>query len=172
MQAIADRIAQADCVERGWLLDGFPKNTAQAQAMVAAKLIPDVFVALVAPNEVATERCVRDLPFWGFDAEFYSYSIHFNFCVFCIGTDLISSFREIASLICLARTPICPPHITAYQSGRRTDPVTGTAYHLTLSPPPAGAPDHAELLARLIQVYARSRMGSTEGTSPSAFSDW
>jgi adenylate kinase len=30
--------------------------------------------------------------------------------------------------------------------GRRTDPVTGTIYHLTFSPPPA---DNAELLARL-----------------------
>jgi adenylate kinase len=30
--------------------------------------------------------------------------------------------------------------------GRRTDPVTGTIYHLTFSPPPS---DNAELLARL-----------------------
>jgi len=37
---IASRIKEADCVEKGWLLDGFPKTAAQASMLVEAGVHP------------------------------------------------------------------------------------------------------------------------------------
>jgi len=53
---IIDRLAEADCVERGWLLDGFPRTRAQADALSAAGLVCDVFVLLDVPDSLLVER--------------------------------------------------------------------------------------------------------------------
>ena len=74
-----DRLDEQDCRTAGWLLDGFPRTQAQAQALADAGVLADCFISLNVPDEVLIERVV----------------------------------------------------------GRRTDPVTGTIYHMTFSPPPA-----------------------------------
>ena len=53
---ICDRLKEADCVEKGWLLDGFPRTKAQAEALSKAGGVPDCFVLLDVPEEVLVER--------------------------------------------------------------------------------------------------------------------
>jgi adenylate kinase len=53
---IIARLAEADCVERGWLLDGFPRTRAQADALAEAGLVCDVFVLLDVPDSLLVER--------------------------------------------------------------------------------------------------------------------
>ncbi len=55
---IVARLAEADCVEKGWLLDGFPRTKAQADALAAAGLAPDAFILLDVPDEILVERVV------------------------------------------------------------------------------------------------------------------
>ena len=43
---IVARLAQRDCVEKGWLLDGYPRSASQADALAAAGITPDVFLLL------------------------------------------------------------------------------------------------------------------------------
>jgi len=56
INVISERLKQKDCIERGWLLDGFPRTGAQAEALTAAGQIPDCFVLLDVPQEVLVER--------------------------------------------------------------------------------------------------------------------
>ena len=83
------RLAEEDCKTKGWLLDGFPRTGAQAEAMIAAGIHATHFVLLEVPDEILVERCV----------------------------------------------------------GRRSDPDTGTIYHLKFRPPPA---EDEALMARLV----------------------
>ena len=53
---IIARLAESDCVERGWLLDGFPRTRAQADALAEAGLVCDVFVLLDVPDSLLVER--------------------------------------------------------------------------------------------------------------------
>lgn len=53
---ILARLAEADCVERGWLLDGFPRTGAQAAALAAAGIECDTFIYLEVPDDILTER--------------------------------------------------------------------------------------------------------------------
>lgn len=53
---VCDRLKQSDCVECGWLLDGFPRTKAQADALQAAGMVPDCFVLLDVPEAVLVER--------------------------------------------------------------------------------------------------------------------
>ena len=55
---IIARLAEADCLEKGWLLDGFPRTKAQADALAASGLTPDAFVLLDVPDEILVERVV------------------------------------------------------------------------------------------------------------------
>jgi len=56
IDVICDRLKQPDCVSKGWLLDGFPRTKAQADALSAAGMIPDCFVLLDVPEEILVER--------------------------------------------------------------------------------------------------------------------
>ena len=53
---VCSRLNQADCREKGWLLDGFPRTRSQAEALSAAGQIPDAFVLLDVPEQVLVER--------------------------------------------------------------------------------------------------------------------
>ena len=53
---VVDRLRQSDCVEKGWLLDGFPRTKPQADALNAAGMVPDCFLLLDVPQEVLVER--------------------------------------------------------------------------------------------------------------------
>mmetsp|Transcript_43699 Transcript_43699/g.71324 ORF Transcript_43699/g.71324 Transcript_43699/m.71324 type:complete len:739 (+) Transcript_43699:105-2321(+) len=55
---VIERIQQADCQERGWLLDGFPRTRAQADALTAEGVKVDAFVLLDVPDEVLVRRVV------------------------------------------------------------------------------------------------------------------
>ena len=55
---IVARLAEADCVEKGWLLDGFPRTLAQAESLAAAGMTPDAFILLDVPDEILVERVV------------------------------------------------------------------------------------------------------------------
>jgi adenylate kinase family enzyme len=55
---IIARLAESDCVEKGWLLDGFPRTRAQADALSAAGLAPDVFLLLDVPDAMLIERVI------------------------------------------------------------------------------------------------------------------
>ena len=47
-----------DCNSKGWLLDGFPRTEAQAQALADAGISGDCFIMLNVPDEVLVERVV------------------------------------------------------------------------------------------------------------------
>jgi len=55
---VQERLAQADCVANGWLLDGFPRTAAQAQALRDAGVAPTAFVLLDVPDRVLLERAM------------------------------------------------------------------------------------------------------------------
>lgn len=55
---IRDRLDEADCKEQGWLLDGFPRTAAQAEALAEAGCSADCFLFLDVPDEVLVERVV------------------------------------------------------------------------------------------------------------------
>ena len=50
------RLRAPDCAERGWLLDGFPRTRAQADALEAAGMECDVFVQLDVDPALLVER--------------------------------------------------------------------------------------------------------------------
>ena len=49
---------ESDCVENGWLLDGFPRTSAQADALSDAGITADCFIFLNVPDEILVERVV------------------------------------------------------------------------------------------------------------------
>ena len=53
-----DRLDAEDCKEKGWLLDGFPRTQAQANALSEAGVSADCFLFLDVPDEVLVERVV------------------------------------------------------------------------------------------------------------------
>eukprot|EP00961_Rhodomonas_salina_P223353 3020394-Rhodomonas_salina.1 len=54
---VKDRLAQEDCATKGWLLDGFPRTGAQAEALKSAGIEASHFVLLDVPDEILVERC-------------------------------------------------------------------------------------------------------------------
>lgn len=79
---VKERIAQDDC-QSGFMLDGFPRTLAQAEALDAAGVSIDAVLLLEVPDELIVKRI----------------------------------------------------------TGRRSDPETGTIYHLEFNPPPAEVAD-------------------------------
>ncbi|KAI0564815.1 adenylate kinase [Gracilaria domingensis] len=55
---LKERITQPDCVEKGWLLDGFPRTAVQAQALDEAGILPSSVVVLEVDDDVLIERVV------------------------------------------------------------------------------------------------------------------
>jgi adenylate kinase len=56
--AVKERLAAPDCVESGWLLDGFPRTPAQAKALADAGISADCFIFLNVPDDILVERVV------------------------------------------------------------------------------------------------------------------
>ena len=55
---VKDRLDESDCAESGWLLDGFPRTPAQAEALADAGVSADCFIFLNVPDEALIERVV------------------------------------------------------------------------------------------------------------------
>ena len=55
---VQDRLNQDDCKTNGWLLDGFPRTPAQAEALASAGVKADCFLFLNVPDEILVERVV------------------------------------------------------------------------------------------------------------------
>jgi adenylate kinase len=55
---VKDRLLQSDCQSKGWLLDGFPRTKAQAEALASFNVSPSAFVLLNVPDELLVERVV------------------------------------------------------------------------------------------------------------------
>ena len=55
---VKSKLDTDECRKRGWLLDGFPRTAAQAQAMQAAGIVADKFILLQVPDDVLIERVV------------------------------------------------------------------------------------------------------------------
>jgi adenylate kinase len=55
---VKDRLDEEDCKTNGWLLDGFPRTPAQAEALAAAGISADCFLFLNVPDEILVERVV------------------------------------------------------------------------------------------------------------------
>ncbi|CAM9401443.1 unnamed protein product, partial [Choristocarpus tenellus] len=55
---VCARLAEKDCQERGWLLDGFPRTRGQADALAEAGIEADSFLLLNVPDPVLISRVV------------------------------------------------------------------------------------------------------------------
>lgn len=55
---VQDRLQEDDCKTNGWLLDGFPRTPAQAEALASAGIKADCFLFLNVPDEILVERVV------------------------------------------------------------------------------------------------------------------
>jgi adenylate kinase len=55
---VNDRLNADDCKANGWLLDGFPRTPAQAEALAAAGIEADCFLFLNVPDDILVERVV------------------------------------------------------------------------------------------------------------------
>jgi len=55
---VKSRLAESDCKDKGWLLDGFPRTGVQAQAMSDAGIEAEKFILLNVPDATLIERCV------------------------------------------------------------------------------------------------------------------
>lgn len=59
---VKDRLGEVDCKENGWLLDGFPRTGAQAEALVDIGVSPDYVLLLDVPDEQLIKRVVSPPP--------------------------------------------------------------------------------------------------------------
>eukprot|EP00903_Cladosiphon_okamuranus_P009346 g8912.t1 len=55
---VRDRLNEDDCKAHGWLLDGFPRTRAQADALAAEGIEADSFLLLNVPDEMLIQRVV------------------------------------------------------------------------------------------------------------------
>ncbi|OQR99966.1 adenylate kinase [Achlya hypogyna] len=56
LDTLLDRLQQPDCVAKGWLLDGFPRNEAQARSLVNFGIIPDLVLVLDVSDDEVVKR--------------------------------------------------------------------------------------------------------------------
>ena len=56
---VVESLASPACEEQGWLLDGFPRNQAQAEALRDAGVTPSALLALDCPDSVLLAKCVN-----------------------------------------------------------------------------------------------------------------
>lgn len=58
IDVVKERLSKEDCQTRGWLLDGFPRTQAQANALQEIGVCADCFLFLNVPDEILVERVV------------------------------------------------------------------------------------------------------------------
>ncbi|GLE09207.1 hypothetical protein PINS_up020798 [Pythium insidiosum] len=56
VDVVLARLQQRDCRQQGWLLDGFPRTRAQADALLAKGIVPDALLALDVPDDEIVRR--------------------------------------------------------------------------------------------------------------------
>ncbi|XP_044511552.1 adenylate kinase, chloroplastic [Mangifera indica] len=55
---VKDRLSQPDSLEKGWLLDGYPRSLSQATALKSFGFQPDLFILLEVSEDILVERVV------------------------------------------------------------------------------------------------------------------
>jgi adenylate kinase len=55
---VASKLSKDDCRRKGWLLDGFPRTQAQAEALAAKGANADAFLSLEVPESLLVDRVV------------------------------------------------------------------------------------------------------------------
>lgn len=57
VKMVKDRLSRPDSIENGWLLDGYPRSSSQAEAL-GFGFQPDIFIVLEVPEDILVERVV------------------------------------------------------------------------------------------------------------------
>ena len=55
---VAEKLKSEECQTKGWLLDGFPRTAAQAEALAASGATVDCFISLEVPDDALIDRVV------------------------------------------------------------------------------------------------------------------
>eukprot|EP00262_Sarcandra_glabra_P004163 TRINITY_DN1514_c0_g1_i1.p1 TRINITY_DN1514_c0_g1~~TRINITY_DN1514_c0_g1_i1.p1 ORF type:complete len:626 (-),score=110.10 TRINITY_DN1514_c0_g1_i1:520-2358(-) len=55
---VTSRLSQQDAKEKGWLLDGYPRSSSQAQSLERVNIRPDIYIVLDVPDETLIDRCI------------------------------------------------------------------------------------------------------------------
>ncbi|KAK4431821.1 Adenylate kinase, chloroplastic [Sesamum alatum] len=55
---VTARLSLKDVKENGWLLDGYPRSSAQAQSLEKLNIRPDLYIMLDVPDDILIDRCV------------------------------------------------------------------------------------------------------------------
>lgn len=58
VEMVKNKLAEPQAVEKGWLLDGYPRSAEQAEAIEAENIRPDLFILVNVPDESLVERVV------------------------------------------------------------------------------------------------------------------
>ncbi|KAL9263850.1 putative adenylate kinase 2, chloroplastic [Drosera capensis] len=58
VRMVKERLLKPDSLEKGWLLDGYPRSLSQAMALQEYGIQPDVFILLDVPEDILVERVV------------------------------------------------------------------------------------------------------------------
>lgn len=58
VEMVKNKLAEPEAVNRGWLLDGYPRSGEQAEAIEAEGIRPDVFLLINVADEALVERVV------------------------------------------------------------------------------------------------------------------
>ncbi|KAL2913970.1 hypothetical protein HK105_206561 [Polyrhizophydium stewartii] len=56
VELISSRLKKKDCIDRGWILDGFPLSRADADALKAKGVVPNRLIWLETPDDVCAKR--------------------------------------------------------------------------------------------------------------------
>ncbi|OVA12893.1 Adenylate kinase [Macleaya cordata] len=55
---VTSRLSREDAKKKGWLLDGYPRSSLQAQSLESLMIRPDIYVVLDVPDEILIDRCI------------------------------------------------------------------------------------------------------------------
>ncbi|KAI9117339.1 hypothetical protein K1719_011505 [Acacia pycnantha] len=55
---VTARLSREDAKQKGWLLDGYPRSCAQAEALEQKQIRPDIYIVLDVPDDILIDRCV------------------------------------------------------------------------------------------------------------------
>ncbi|KAK4257499.1 hypothetical protein QN277_007077 [Acacia crassicarpa] len=55
---VTARLSREDAKQKGWLLDGYPRSFAQAEALEQKQIRPDIYIVLDVPDDILIDRCV------------------------------------------------------------------------------------------------------------------